>query len=353
MKKIVSGMLLVAACCGLPSAWATNTAAVLVQHAVQGPQALRAVLQAVARAGNRLVAVGERGVILLSDDNGNSWRQAPAPVSASLTGVQFVDDRNGWATGHAGVVLHSEDAGETWALQLDGIRASAIELEAAQASGDEDRIHVAQRLIDDGPDKPFLALSFADKKRGLVTGAYGLVLATEDGGQTWQSWSGRVPNDRGLHLYAAARQGNSIYLAGEQGLLLRSTDGGEHFVALHSPYEGSYFAAALSQNGLLYIGGLRGHLFVSGDQGNSFQALANPIPASINSINVAQGRLLFTNQAGLLLHSGLKDFSAQSVPVSDGLPLTSVTQAADGSLIAVGMAGARRLPFLFTSNIEE
>lgn len=343
MKKNLSAWLL-AACCAVPAAFAGGSVDVLAQPAVQGPQALRAVLQDVARAGERLVAVGERGVVLLSDDNGNSWRQATAvPVSVGLTAVQFIDARTGWAIGHAGVVLHSEDGGEHWTLQLDGKRGAAAEQQAAEASGDAARIAAAQRLVADGADKPLLALSFADARHGLVVGAYGLALSTADGGRSWQSEMGRLPNQRGLHLYALARQGADLYIAGEQGLLLRSRDGGAHFDALHSPYDGSYFAAAVLPSGRLLVGGLRGTLFASDDAGESFQALANPIPASLNGIRVAGGGLLLANQAGMLLRSGLDAFAAQPLPVSDGLPLTAAITAADGAIVAVGMAGARRL----------
>lgn len=342
---------LLAACCCLTPALAAHATDALQQPAVQGPQALRAVLQDVTRAGNRLVAVGERGVVLLSDDNGQHWRQAMAvPVSVSLTAVQFVDARNGWAVGHAGVVLRSEDGGEHWALQLDGIRAAAVELRAAEASGDGERVSAAKRLVADGADKPLLAVSFSDAGHGLVIGAYGLALATADGGRTWQSQTARLPNPGGLHLYAMARQGRDLYIAGEQGLLLRSVDAGEHFEALDGPYEGSYFSMAVLPDRRLLVGGLRGTLFVSRDQGQSFEALANPVPASLNAIRVTGDQLLLANQAGLLLRSGLGEFAARPQAVSEGLPLTGVTQAADGALITVGMAGARRLAPLSTSS---
>jgi len=343
MNKMLYGWLL-AACCGLPPAFAGDSVDVLAQPALHGPQALRAVLQDVARADARLVAVGERGVVLLSDDNGATWRQATAvPVSVSLTAVQFIDARNGWAVGHAGVVLHSQDGGEHWSVQLDGKRAAALEVQAAEAAADERRLAAAQRLLADGADKPLLALSFTDARNGLVVGAYGVAMRTADGGRSWQSEIGRLPNGRGLHLYALARQGNQVYVAGEQGLLLRSRDGGEHYEALHGPYDGSYFAATVLPDGRLLLGGLRGSLFASDDGGDSFQALANPIPASINGLRVAGGQLLLANQAGMLLRSGLGAFVAQPVAVSDGLPLTAATTAADGSIVAVGMAGARRL----------
>lgn len=354
MNKMLSGLLLAAACCTLPPAFAASTPDVLAQPAVQGPQALHAVLQDVTRAGQRLVAVGERGVVLLSDDNGASWRQASAvPVSASLVAVQFVDARNGWAVGHAGVVLHSDDGGEHWSPQLDGRRAAALELQAAQASADAGRIAAAQRLVADGADKPLLALHFSDARHGLVLGAYGLALATTDGGRSWQSWMGHLPNPQGLHLYAVAGQGSDLYIAGEQGLLLRSRDAGEHFQALQGPYEGSYFAAAVLPGGRLLVGGLRGKLFASDDGGASFQALANPIPASLNGIRVAGGQLLLANQAGMLLRSGLGEFAATPLPVSDGLPLSAATVAADGALVAVGMAGARRLALSSSSSTAD
>ena len=336
--------LLLFALCAMPAASFAALPQVLTQPAIQGPQALRAVLQDVTRAGERLVAVGERGVVLLSDDNGEHWRQAEVPVSVTLTAVQFVDERQGWAVGHAGVVLHSDDAGEHWTLQLDGLRAAELEQQAAQHSGDEARIYAADRLVADGADKPLLALHFSDARHGLVIGAYGLALRTEDGGASWQSWFGQIPNPQGLHLYAVAQQGTNVYIAGEQGLLLRSADGGASFTALASPYEGSFFSAAVLPGGRLLVGGLRGNLFASDDQGESFQALPLRAPISLSQINVLDDRLLLVNQAGQVLRSDLGHFAPQALPLPPGAPLTAVAEAADGSLIAVGLGGALRVP---------
>src|SRR3989344_304981 len=76
---------------------------------VKAPQ--RAVLLAAAAAGQRLVAVGERGVVALSDDRGVTWQQAACPVSVSLTMVRFADERHGVAVGHGGTGLTTSDAG--------------------------------------------------------------------------------------------------------------------------------------------------------------------------------------------------------------------------------------------------
>ncbi len=82
--------------------------------AVPSALAARSLLLGVARAGNRLVAVGQRGHIVYSTDGGASWKQASVPVSSDLTAVFFVDDKQGWVVGHDGVVLHTVDSGDTW-----------------------------------------------------------------------------------------------------------------------------------------------------------------------------------------------------------------------------------------------
>ena len=113
--------------------------AVLSRPALMSPKALGAAMLAVTRAGSRLVAVGERGTVLLSDDHGQHWRQAAVPVQVTLTCVTFADERHGWAAGHLGTILHSDDGGQTWRKQLDGITAAARMAEAARGSGDFSR----------------------------------------------------------------------------------------------------------------------------------------------------------------------------------------------------------------------
>jgi len=321
---------------------ATPRVDVLGRPAVQTPQALHAVMQAITRAGDRLVAVGERGTVLLSDDNASHWRQVPVPVSSTLTAVQFID-RQGWAVGHAGVVLHSSDGGEHWALQLDGRQMAALELAAAQVDGDEHRLAAARQGVTDGADKPLLALSFSDAQHGLVVGAYGLAFSTADGGRSWSSLIGRLPNPQGLHLYAVAQAGAQVYVAGEQGLLLCSQDHGEHFEAVSTPYEGSYFSLVVQADGTVLLGGLRGKVLRSNNEGQSFSAVDNPLPVSINDMRLIGTHLLLVNQAGGLLQASADRSHLTPVALPPGPPLTAVAQAADGALVGVGFAGPARL----------
>jgi photosystem II stability/assembly factor-like uncharacterized protein len=331
---------------------AAVVADVLNTPAIQVPQAQRSVILDLARADSRLVAVGERGIVLLSDDNGTTWRQAEVPVSVSLTAVQFVDAKRGWAVGHAGVVLASQDGGEHWTLQLEGNKAAQLELDAARqqmdAATDKDlaevRVQAAERFVQDGADKPFLALQFTDAQHGLIVGAYGLAFGTDDGGVTWHSVVGQVENPTSLHLYAIARQGEHWFLAGEQGYLARSDDAGKTFKQLASPYEGSFFTLQIGDDGTLLAAGLKGNAFVSADQGESFSAAPVPMPVSFSdAVRTADGHLLLVNQGGAMFRTGAKAAALTLYGKPLGMPVASVVEAADGSLVLAGFTGVLRV----------
>lgn len=300
---------------------------------VKAPQ--RSVLLSAAEAGRRLVAVGERGLVVLSDDRGASWRQAPSPVSVTLTTVRFADASNGVAVGHGGTVLTTADAGASWTLRLDGRRlATVAKAAAATPAAQQD----AERLIADGPDKPFLDVLLWDAKRLLAVGAYGLAFYSADGGVSWAPWMDRLPNPKALHWYAARRVGDTLLLAGEQGLLARSDDGGQHFETLTTPYKGSWFAAEIQASGHFVVGGLRGQVWRSADRGAQWTALPSPVPATITAMAVApDGGLLLASQAGVVLRLAgetLTPLKAAPVPMPSALlPLRG------GPLLSLGVAG--------------
>lgn len=328
--------------------WVARAQGVLqVQPAIISNMAARSVMLSVARAGDRLVAVGERGFIIVSDDNGVSWRQVPSPVGVTLVKVRFVDERQGWAVGHAGVVLHSQDSGMTWVKQLDGVQAAAIELQQAEAdpAAAPERLAQARQLVDDGPDKPLLDVLFFDTHHGLVVGAYGLALETEDGGQHWRSIRMRIDNPQGLHLYSLQQAGADLFVAGEQGTLWRSSDGGQTFDALAAPYEGTTFGLQATSKGALLAFGLRGKAYASRDRGDTWQRLDTLQPITLTSgLALADGALLLADESGRVLHFAPGDTRATLLPVAQPRYFTGMVQAANGDLIissAYGMLAQR------------
>ncbi|WP_343606872.1 YCF48-related protein [Roseateles sp.] len=319
--------------------------AALTEPALISPKALGASTLAVARAGDRLVAAGERGTVLWSDDGGKTWQQARVPVRAGLTALRFVDARTGWAVGHLGVILKTEDGGKTWTLQLDGVRAAQALLAAAT---DDASRRAAQRLVEEGADKPWFDLEALDGQRAIAVGAYGLAMATRDGGRTWEPLPLRAVNPRGLHLYgvrAVGGPGGAWVIAGEQGLLLRSSDDGVSFTALASPYKGSFFGLLATRSGALLAYGLRGSVYRSGDAGTSWDKveLGTPVSLQAGLERADRGELTLLAQNGELFVSTDDGHRFTRRPPPAGpLPAAGLAAAPDGAWVIASLRGTRR-----------
>lgn len=332
--------------CGGAARAAAALAAPLERPATPLRQVGRVAMLGLARAAARIVAVGERGAVLLSDDDGASWRQASAvPVSVTLTAVQFADGQRGWAVGHQGVVLHSRDGGERWERQLDGARLARLELAEAEASGREAALAEARRAVQEGADKPLFAVHVDGAGHGIAVGAFGMAVATADGGRTWTSVRTRLHNPKSGHLYALSRQGQDLLLAGEQGLVLHSADAGRSFERLATPYQGSWFCAARDGTGAWVVAGLRGNALRSSDGGRTWSVLPGPAPVGYTAaLTDAGGRVLLANQGGDIVAA--EPGRAALVPVA-GSPAQQpgrMLALQDGTLLLAGWNGLTRAP---------
>lgn len=304
----------------------------LAQPAAPSASASAAFLTAAARAGDRLVAVGEAGVIVYSDDRGRSWSQARVPVSVSITAVHFATPTQGWAVGHSGVVLASSDGGRSWALQLEGNRIVALP-DAGGAVGAE--------APPANPGDPLLDVYFSDAQHGHAVGAFGLMLRTDDGGKTWVRRNGALPNPEGRHLYAIRPSGDALYVVGESGSIFVSRDRGTSFARVDSPYEGSFFGLASTQPGELLVFGLRGNAFHSADGGAHWSRVDAGTGASwTGAATLGEQGLLMVSQSGEVAVS--RDGGRSFKVMDQRLPsLTGVVATDDGRALVTGVLGVK------------
>ena len=316
-----------------------NVADTLHQPAIQSPLAVRSMLNALAAAGERIVAVGVRGHILYSDDRGQSWKQASVPVSTTLTGVCFADAQTGWAVGHRGVILKSVDGGQSWSKQLDGLQAAAAIVQAREAQ-DPEQAQDARRLVLEGADKPFLDVQCLDAGHAAAVGAYGLGFATRDGGESWTPSLELLDGTEQRHVNVARLGGGRLYLAGEQGSLLRVDPDLQRLESLGEPYAGSFFGLVISPRNSLLAFGLRGHLFRSGDAGASWQAVELATSQSLTAgVNLGDGGILLVDESGMGWLSRDDGRSFKPVKPSSQFPFVGLLATAGGGGIAVGANG--------------
>lgn len=277
--------------------------------ALRVSHASKAMLLAATQAGSRVVAVGERGTVLLSDDLGKTFRQArEVPVDVTLTSVSFADERQGWAVGHWGVVLATKDGGETWAVQRKDVQV----------------------------DRPLFGVHFFDASHGVAVGLWSLVLTTGDGGTTWRNVELAPPEGAKkadlnlLGLFTDAR--GSVFAAAEKGMVLRSNDRGATWSYAASGFKGSLWAGLALPDGVLLAGGLRGALYRSADDGRSWTRIDTGSKSSITGLAARGREVLAVGLDGLVLRSADGGATFSSEARSDRAALTSALMTSNGMI---------------------
>jgi photosystem II stability/assembly factor-like uncharacterized protein len=274
----------------------------------------RVALLALVRVGDRLVAAGERGRILVSDDSGTSWRVASTPTMHTLTALAFVDAKNGFATGHQGVLLRTEDGGLTW----------------------------RQAVVEMKEKRPLFAVR-VDGSRGIAVGAYGSYLESDDGGRSWKAR--RIgPADFDRHLTGIARIGpKEVVLAGEGGTLLATSDAGSTWHELKSPYAGSFFGAIGLANGTVIAYGMRGNAYRSADSGRSWQRidLGSYTGALQGAVELPDSSVVLTGADGMIARSTDGGSRFAPSPVANRMTVTAAVPTPSGRWLAAGPAGLR------------
>jgi len=346
-RTLVSAVAAGAVACAAWAAADTGWRDVLDTPALKSPLAPRALVNGLAQAGDRLVAVGQRGHVLLSDDQGKSWRQAEVPVSSDLVAVAFPSASTGWAVGHDGIVLRSTDAGVTWTRALDGRQAGALlvayyQREAASATDTARAVALlkeAERFAAQGAENPFLDIGFENASTGYLVGAFGLIFRTTDGGASWQPLLHATDNPKALHLYAVRQVGGEVYIAGEQGLLLRLDRSSGQFRAIELPYKGTLFGVTGNERAVL-VHGLRGTVLRSADAGRSWQAVNTGLQVGLPGSSIdAQGRIVIVSQAGHVLLSKDDGASFALAKVDKPAPAAAVAIVGPSTLVVGGPRG--------------
>lgn len=303
---------------------------------------------AVAMANGRVIGVGLRGLIVLSDNGGATWRQAQVPVQSDLTAVSFPTKTRGWAVGHDGVILTTRDAGETWSKQLDGKMATSLlteyyqkRIDAGDANMQRYLAHVKLNDARGSATLPYLSVCFENEQTGYAVGSFGSILVTQDGGKTWEPWLHNVDNEKFLNLNEMRRISSNLYMVGEHGIIWKLDKAKQRFNAVATGYRGSFFSIEGSGEKLLAVG-LGGAIFRSTNGGTSWQSVSIGTHATLTAITATRDGLLplIASQDGELFigDAGWQVF--RTLPADRRMPFTSSMVAYEaGRIILAGYGG--------------
>tara|TARA_R110002110_G_scaffold415561_1_gene650755 strand:- start:55197 stop:56279 length:1083 start_codon:yes stop_codon:yes gene_type:complete len=343
---------------GLISPWSIVYAAkydVLALPAVPSEKAAKSLIMSIKKVGDRYFAVGHRGHILYSDDGGTTWEQGEVPVRSTLLDIDFPTPDQGWVVGHEGVILHSADGGKTWTKQYDGVRYGqeglAYYSRLAEENPDNELypylVEEMEFAITQGADKPLFRVHFQDEKFGHALGAYGMILVTRDGGETWQHALHTTENDAFYHVFdfAPLPEKGRYFLSGEAGLFMVGDINESTSKKINSvPWEGSFFTSSDTNDGAIVMGGLRGRMFRTEDVGDTWTVVEKPPTSSIvDSVKLSNGDLIFVGIAGEVLRSTDNGNSFAQLPVTSGDRIYAVAEGPTGTILAGGPKGITKL----------
>ena len=260
------------------------------------------------------IAVGERGHILLTNNQGKNWIQKQSPTRRTLNSVYLLDQKTIWIVGHQSTVLRSQDSGESW---------------------------TKIKVLDD-PETSFLDLLFVDSSRGFIVGSYGKFFSTIDGGNTWIE--NKQEDDPHFYQITSAANG-FLWLIGEFGTVWKSNNQGKSWKSLDIEYEGTLFGAVpLIKSDSIIVHGLQGNIFRF-KNGSIWEKIDSPTNAILHrGLQLKDGRVVIASGAGELLLGNGEGRLFQVTPLLEKAAVpTDFWQSEDGSLLITTDRGVFRI----------
>ncbi|HQX07100.1 MAG TPA: YCF48-related protein [Zoogloea sp.] len=193
------------------------------------------ITQALASNGKVVVAGTQSGAVLVSADNGRSWKREMLGGS-SLIGIAACPDGRFVAVDFFRKVWSSDAAGAGWkavtidkprtplAISCDGkgrwwVAGTSATLAVSADAG------ATWAVTDMAEDAQLTGIQMVDDSVGYATGEFGLVAVTRDGGTTWTR---QPPMPEEFYPYAALfTTPTRGWASGIAGQILQTSDGGQ------------------------------------------------------------------------------------------------------------------------------
>jgi photosystem II stability/assembly factor-like uncharacterized protein len=236
--------------------------------------------------------VGEGGMVLHTGDGGVTWCRQETGISKEvLLKVQFLNEKDGYAVGTMGIILHTLDGGSKWerisSFQEDVTLNDLCFLNVSEgwiAGEFETILHTedggnslqTQRSAQEGK---LFGISFKNTLNGIAVGAAGRTLITTDGGKSWEKIIGPTEDT----LLKVHMKGQEVLSIGLRGAVVNSGDNGQTWSSMTIPEHYSWLSGmAFNKDGIGYLVGDEGKILKSTDGQKwtqiGFGALAGGLP---------------------------------------------------------------------------
>jgi photosystem II stability/assembly factor-like uncharacterized protein len=260
------------------------------------------------------------------------------------------------AVGTGGQVLASEDGGRAWqTLQTEGTTLALLGVDQrgahAVAVGQRGTIAVRQdgvwRAVSSPTEERLMSVGVNAEGLAVAVGAFGTVLRSVDGGQSWSQveieWPNLDADQMGIqpHLYDVQfGDDGTVMVVGEYAVVLRSDDGGVNWRVIHRG-DASIFALKVAPGGNGYAVGQDGLILRTTDGGQSWERRETESKANLFSVQaLPNGHVVVAGmREWLTSEDGGSSWTSHREDVLGTAWFTDLALSSSGRLMAVGQAG--------------
>ena len=279
------------------------------------PKATHARFMAIAiNQEGSVLAVGERGIIIRSTDNGTTWKQIPSPVDITLASVTFETSQRVWAVGQASSILRSDDGGKTW------------------------------KIVRYKPSDLRYYLKVAIREGVLhVLSSDGELWLSRDAGANWEM--SLLENGETIpHLFSLAFVGQAGFISAERGSVFMRGKNDEPWKPLAIAYNGSFFGVIPFADQFLLFG-MSGRVFLVSPDGKNQRVIdTHTTQFLLDAVVIPEkNQALVVGRGGAVIFIGADGQVLKSYQRPDGADITAVAARGNDMYLATMKGGIERI----------
>lgn len=280
-----------------------------------------------------VVAVGEEGAIVRSEDGGTTWKKQQSTTDVTLWAVHFWSADSGVVAGDGGTILTTSNGGTTWTRRPSGLDTSARSFLFGVAMRGDTLIAVG----------------------GELSTYSSAILTSTDRGITWSKklLGESLFLDRIVFIDASTMVAVGMHLATTGGGIYRTTDGGTTWVTVHQSSE--LITSVASVGNRVIAVGSGGMVYASDDGGATWPSAIPVEQYDLLDVTLdSRGNGVVVGDAGTVLATHDSGATWTTISIDNGSFLSDATvDPTDGAIYAAGFNGVVYRSTLIADVAEE
>ncbi len=258
---------------------------------------------------NVIFAAGNNGVILKSNDNGNTWTNQNSSVNNALRAIYFTDANTGYVAGASGIILKTTNGGINWTQQSSGttfllrsiyftdantgyiVGSGGTILKTTNGGG-------TWNALSSGTTLSLTSILFQNPNTGFIVGLGGTLLKTINSGLNWTVQTSGTSTNLNSITFNGPDKGMCV---GNNGVILKTIDSGQTWNTLNAPTAYPLFSIIPTGPDTFITSGGSGIIFKTTNGGTSWIEEENLTSQTLNSLRLINNEIFACGGSGKII----------------------------------------------------